>query len=84
MTGVERWAEIPLCPGYELSDMGRVKSVHRVMIRRDGKPCTTVERILKLSYSRARGYCASVSVSVEGKKRTLNVDSLMRQIWGSR
>jgi hypothetical protein len=80
---LERWADIPDCPGYELSNRKRVKSAHRVMIRRDGKPCTTVERILKLSYSRAKGI-ASVSVIADGKKRTLNVDKLMTLLWDQR
>jgi hypothetical protein len=83
MTRYEQWADIPDWPQYEISNRKRVASKHRVVIRRDGKPCTTTRRILKLSYSRAKGI-ASVTLADRGRKRTLNVDALMSQIWGRR
>lgn len=37
----------PLCNGYEISNMGRVKSLYRVIVRADGRNRTIRERILR-------------------------------------
>jgi hypothetical protein len=34
----ERWLPIPGHEGYEVSDLGRVRGLNRVIMRRDGKP----------------------------------------------
>jgi hypothetical protein len=43
----ERWLRIPGHEGYEVSDLGRVRSVDRTIMRRDGKPKRCRGQILK-------------------------------------
>ena len=51
----EQWRPIPGFEGvYSASSLGRIRSEHRTMIRKDGSPCTTAERILKTRLN--RGY----------------------------
>jgi len=51
----EIWKPMNLWPGYEVSDMGRIKSLERTMIRSNGRRHTTPERILKASLD-TKGY----------------------------
>lgn len=46
-TEVEEWRTIKGCDGYIVSNLGRVKSIRRKIIRSDGKSQTFRERILK-------------------------------------
>lgn len=48
MTESEIWRFIPgFSKNYMVSNLGKVKSLHRVIMRSDGKPHTVRERILK-------------------------------------
>lgn len=51
----ERWAPLPGNADYEVSDLGRVRSLERVVHRHDGKPMRVPGRILK-PYLTKRGY----------------------------
>ena len=54
----ERWLPIPGYPGYEASDQGRVRSLDRVTIRRNGHRYTCTGRVLTgyVSYDGRKGY----------------------------
>lgn len=52
----EVWKDIPNYEGYyQISNLGRVKSLKRIIIRRDGKPYLQKEKNLKLSKNH-KGY----------------------------
>lgn len=66
----ERWVPIPGYEGrYEISNQGRVKSLHRVIIRADGIPRTIRERILKPSTTKHNEYAR---VNIAGKPRKIH------------
>lgn len=46
---LEKWAVVPGHPGYQVSNMGHVKSCARVIVRNNGRRQTIKERILKPS-----------------------------------
>ncbi len=46
---MERWKDMPDWPGYAVSDEGKVKSLHRIKIRSNGRPHTTQEALLSLN-----------------------------------
>lgn len=48
MTEPERWRPIPGYDGYEVSDRGHVRSLERVVIRRDGRTRPVTAQYLKL------------------------------------
>ena len=49
----ENWKDIPGYEGmYQVSDLGRVKSLERKVIKSNGTPYNVVERIRKLSYDK--------------------------------
>lgn len=54
MTAREEWRPVPGYPGYEVSDLGRVRSLPRVIGRRDGSSMRIRGRILRRSLH--RGY----------------------------
>lgn len=79
----EYWLPIPDCPGYEVSDHGRVKSLARVVLRltRSGTVSkhTVRERILKPgTWS---GY-PLVAVHVGKEQRTFTIHQLVMQVFG--
>lgn len=62
---------------YAVSDHGRVKSLGRVVTRKNGSPLTVRSRILKAGLTSA-GYCL-VGLSVGGKPISFNVHSLVAE-----
>lgn len=52
---VEVWKNIDLYDGYQVSNFGRVKSVHRTIFRNDGRTAIMSEKVLKDRYN-PRGY----------------------------
>lgn len=67
----EIWKDLPFHPGYQISNFGRVKSVHRVLIRKDGKPCTVKEKICKPSKD-GKGYLF-IRASVYKEKSSIRI-----------
>jgi hypothetical protein len=52
----ERWAEIPGHEGYQVSDLGRVKSLPRTQVRRNGIPLRREGKLLKPVMVRGYGH----------------------------
>lgn len=71
----EEWKDIEGYEGlYQVSNLGRIKSLARVIIRSDSKPNPINEKILK--YGMNRGYCAVV-LCKDGKKKMYKVHRLV-------
>lgn len=71
----EEWRGIEGYEGmYQVSNLGRVKSLARVIIRSDGKPNPVNEKILK--HGITKGYC-SVVLCKDGKKKMYKVHRLV-------
>lgn len=71
----EEWREIEGYEGlYQVSNLGRVKSLFRVVMRSDGKPNTVNEKILKNGMT--KGYCAVV-LCKDRKKKMYKVHRLV-------
>jgi len=47
----ERWAAVPGYSGYMVSDLGRVRSLQRVLIRKNGSSYTVKDKILRAESS---------------------------------
>lgn len=52
----EEWRGIDGWPGYEVSSMGQVRSITRVVTRSDGKRRTYLGRVLKSALGKRAGY----------------------------
>lgn len=64
----ERWAPVPDFPGYEVSDLGRVRSVDRVITCKDGRTQRWPGRLLTPSPNSRDG---RVYVHLAGRTRLL-------------
>ena len=72
----EEWRDVVDYEGrYQVSSLGRVKSLERTIIKKDGRKHTVKERILKPGMGRC-GYL-SVVLCAGGKPKTLNVHRLV-------
>ena len=60
---------------YEVSSLGRVKTLERVAVRRNGRPHTVPERILKQSYMK-KGYLR-LNLTKDGVRKQHTVHSLV-------
>lgn len=64
---------------YEVSNMGRVKSLYRSFLRKDNWPMVVNERILKQQHN-ADGYlCVTLSKDCKGKKFSVHV--MVGEVW---
>jgi hypothetical protein len=73
---MEVWKPVPGYVGkYEVSDRGRVKSLGRVVVRKDGRTKTIPERVLA-PVRHNRGY-SQTTLSMGGKARTYLVHVLV-------
>jgi hypothetical protein len=64
----EQWRAIAEWPGYEVSDLGRVRSVARVIERSNGSRQTVQPRILKLTWD-LPGDSGHLTVTVYRKRK---------------
>lgn len=72
---VEVWRDIPNYEGfYQVSNFGRVKSVKRVVVRRNGTTNTCQEKILKLNTNKGYYY---ISLFKNGIGKTFGVHQLV-------
>lgn len=78
-TAAERWLPVHGFEGrYEVSDLGRVRSLDRVQVKSDGRTCTIKGRIRSLSRS-GRGDYLTVSLKVDGRTVTRFVHRLVAE-----
>lgn len=76
MNTVEQWAPVKgFDSAYEVSDQGRVRSLHRIVIRSNGWPKTICARVLKPGIS-SNGYL-TVALCVNGKPVTHSIHLLV-------
>src|SRR5690349_12486616 len=68
----EEWRPIATAPGYEVSDLGRVRGVARVVRYRDGRTFRYREHVLKPASNPDKGH---MHVSLSG--RSYNVHKLV-------
>lgn len=72
----EIWKSIPAWKGmYKASNLGNVRSLGRVVIRSNGRPCTIKERILKPTLNSCGYRC--VTLQSLGMKTTLPIYQLV-------
>ena len=74
---VEKWKDISGCPGYQVSNLGRVKSMERNVKLKNGSIRTIRERILK-PIKNKDGYLF-IGLYNEGKKKNIKVHRLVGQ-----
>lgn len=72
----EEWRPVVGWPGYEVSTRGRVRSVERVVLRRNGTGQTIRGRVLKPATMKKSGHL-QVSLSHDGARRTYCVHTLV-------
>ena len=73
----EVWKDIKGYEGlYQVSNMGRVKSLERTITRKDGKRLPIKERILKQGTDRY-GYLLVIFCDTSGKRKTFKVHRLV-------
>ena len=72
---MEIWKSIEGCEDYEISNLGRVKSLARTVIFSDGRVVSRKEKFLKLSVN-DRGYLI-VSLCKDTKSKTKKVHQLV-------
>lgn len=71
----ELWLPIPEHDGYEVSDFGGVRSIDRLIIRRNGRPLRRQGQILKLARNDGGYYL--VDLSTPGVRRMRRVHQLV-------
>lgn len=69
----EVWKDIPNYEGYyQVSNLGRVKSLKRIIIRRDGKPYLQKEKILQ-PIRNHKGYCQCfLTINFKGNSKAIH------------
>ena len=76
----EEWRDVVGYEGlYEVSNLGRVKSLERVVIRKNGRPYTVLERIRECVLDN-KGYCL-VKLHKYGVKTTYKVHRLVAALF---
>jgi hypothetical protein len=79
----ERWRPIPgFENSYEISNHGHVRSLHRTIIRCDGRRYRVRERILKPQRVRPGSDMRKVFLAANGRKYCQLVHRLTAEVWG--
>jgi hypothetical protein len=73
---VEQWRPVPSAPGYEASDLGRIRSVDRIITRSDGQTRSLHGRVLALAVGKG-GY---MQVRI-GRVQMRYVHALVAEAW---
>lgn len=69
MSTAEQWAPIPDAPGYEVSDLGRVRGIDRVVHYRDGRTFRYQGQLLRPAINPVSGY---PHVRLKGRSRNVH------------
>jgi hypothetical protein len=69
----EVWRDIADCLGYQVSNLGRVKSVERTVVDRNGRASRIKQRIRKLRVVRVKGKPSSVRITIYKVSRLVHV-----------
>lgn len=77
----EEWQPIEGWSGYEVSSRSRVRSLRRVVMRRNGSPLTIRPRILRQSNTRSRYKLPSVTLADGARRRSFFVHRLVADIF---
>ncbi|MCV7399776.1 hypothetical protein H7K24_06380 [Mycobacterium fragae] len=84
MTEHESWLPVPGFEGwYEVSDRGRVRGCHRVIIRRNGVRYTVQPRVLRLTCHHGR-LTVFLARGRRGQYGSFYVDKLVESVFGDR
>lgn len=73
---MENWREVPGHAGYQVSDLGNVRSVARTIIRSNGKPQSYIGQLLKPQLNGA-GYLAVTLGTTNGRANICRVAVLV-------
>jgi NUMOD4 motif len=85
MNPTEQWRVVVGWEGfYEVSNLGRVRSLPRTIVRRNGVRYRVRERILKPQRVRPCSDMTKVSLAVGGHSYCKLVHLLVRDAWGER
>lgn len=78
---METWKQIPFTNGnYEASDLGNIRSTHKIIIRSNGTPHTRVSKILKPAQTK-QGYLKVAFSNLAGKLKSYQVSRLVCLAW---
>lgn len=64
---IEEWRNIEGFVGYQVSDLGHVRSVDRITVSTDGRKMKFAGRIRRLHYKRKNGKIVRTSVTIRGR-----------------
>ena len=78
----EHWRCVPGWDGYEISTLGRVRSVDRVITRSNGVPYRVRGRVLKTCRVKHGNHVEVVGLARLGETRSTTVAALMRETFG--
>jgi hypothetical protein len=79
----EVWRAIPGFEGrYEFSSWGNVRTLHHIVMRRDGKPCTVHPRIRRICTNKAGDrHVLLGGGGCGGKYRCIYIGALLAQLF---